>query len=325
MWLNEIYIMIWTLLFLSLGFFLLWKGGDLMVDGATGIARRLRIPDFIIGLTLIAFGTSAPELVVNVMASVTGKADIIFGNIIGSNIANTLFILGASAYVYPLFLDKALVIRDLPISFLVALITMGMLFFSGTEQVLTRGGGLILLAMFAVYLFYVVKRSKTTEIQDEVAAIEGKHHSLKVCIGLFIAGLLALPLGGHLVVKHASYLAVLMGISEAVVSLLLVAFGTSLPELAASLVAALKKKPDVVAGNIIGSNIFNVIFILGVSAVIRPLPFNRVLWPDWWIFLAFTLILFIFVTKNWSYTLKRRHGAFLFMSYFAYIFFCFLR
>lgn len=266
------------LLFLVLGFVMLVKGADLFVDGASGIATKFGIPQIVIGLTIVAMGTSAPEAAVSITAAFAGNADITIGNIVGSNILNILIILGISALVYPLAIQKSTLIIDIPVVLLATVI----LFLLGFDSKISRIDGIIMLVVFAAYLFYLFtvakkeasqkKLSETTEhIQSEENVT--KEISLLKALIFTVIGLVLIVGGSKFVVNSATTIAKALGLSQRFIGLTIVALGTSLPELFTSVTAALKKNSDIAIGNIVGSNIFNILFIVGLSGLIIPVPF----------------------------------------------------
>ena len=250
---------------LLLGFLLLIKGADAFVDGASALARLLRIPSVIIGLTIVAMGTSAPEASVSITAGLAGSNEIALGNVIGSNIFNSLIVVGLCAIIYAFSTDKDILKRDLPVNIGVSVL-LGVLLLDGT---LSRLDGFILLVLMAGYIGMMIHQAlkdRTAKEEDEAPVSLAK--SL-----LFIAlGLAAVIFGGNLVVDNATVLAQKLGMSETFIGLTIVAIGTSLPELVTSLVASRKKESGLALGNAIGSNIFNILFILGMSAVLSPIP-----------------------------------------------------
>jgi cation:H+ antiporter len=262
------------------GFALLIGGADLLVRGASSLAIRMQVPEIVIGLTVVAFGTSTPELVVNLVSALKGSTGIAFGNVIGSNIFNILGILGISALIWPLDVKKATTWNEIPFalltSFVLLILDNDNWFLSGAQNLLTRGDGLILLGFFAIFLVYTHKLSK----QGSDSESSSKLYPLLPSLGFIIAGLAGLVIGGNMVVGSAVKLARLIGLSEAVIGLTIVAIGTSLPELSTSIVAALKKKPDIAVGNVIGSNIFNLLFIMGITTQIDSLPYEAAFNPD---------------------------------------------
>lgn len=257
---------------LILGFGILIKGADWLVTGGSALARKHKIPELAIGLTIVAFGTSMPELVVNVFAASQAHSDIVFGNIIGSNIFNLLGILGIAGLIYPLVVQSSTVWKEIPISFFAAflLFFLSNSFVSDT-QILSRIDGVILLIFFVLFLYYVLKQLKNETMPVEIEQKELSN--LKIWV-LILLGLACLILGGRLVVTNSVGIAEALGISQTIIGLTIVAMGTSLPELATSVVAAIKKNSAIAVGNVIGSNIFNIFFILGVSVMINPVSYD---------------------------------------------------
>lgn len=266
------------LLFLVLGFVMLVKGADLFVDGASGIATKFGIPQIVIGLTIVAMGTSAPEAAVSITAAFAGNADITIGNIVGSNILNILIILGISALVYPLAIQKSTLIIDIPVVLLATVV----LYLLGFDSKISRIDGIIMLVVFAAYLFYLFTVAKkeasqkklngTTEnIQSEENIT--KEISLLKALIFTVIGLVLIVGGSKFVVNSATAIAKALGLSQRFIGLTIVALGTSLPELFTSVTAALKKNSDIAIGNVVGSNIFNLLFIVGLSGLIIPVPF----------------------------------------------------
>jgi cation:H+ antiporter len=300
------------------GLLLLYKGADWLVSGSSSLARRLGIKPIIVGLTVVAFGTSAPEMFVNLTASLEGKADIAMSNIIGSNIANVLLILGIVALVRPLILKSQTVSREIPIallaSALVWILASDRLLVGGASNGLNRIDGLILLAFFAAFLYYVVSVAVR-----ERGAREEKARAIGISIGLSALGLFGLALGGKLTIDGASALAAAFGLSERFIGLTIVAIGTSLPELLTSVVAAMRKHGDLAIGNIIGSNIFNVFWILGLSAVIKRLPATDANRHDVLVAVAATALLLVFSLIGKKFVLERWQGAILLLVYATYI------
>ena len=264
-----------TYFLLIIGFIIIIKGADLLVDGASSIAKKLNVSDLVIGLTVVAFGTSAPELFVNVFASIQGNSEIAIGNILGSNIANILLILGVAAIIFPLSVQSTTVWKEIPFSLLAALI-LGVLVNDHLidhkeNSELTRGDGLVLIGFFIIFMYYIfsiAKKSENTTIGDL------KQLSNFRSVSYILLGLTGLVLGGTWIVNGAIEIAGKFGVSEYLIGLTVVAVGTSLPELATSAVAAYKKNTDIAIGNVVGSNIFNIFWVLGISAVIKPLPFK---------------------------------------------------
>ncbi len=313
--------MILSILLIALGFALLIAGADLLVRGSASLALRLKVPDLVIGLTVVAFGTSTPELVVNVVSALRGTSAIAYGNVIGSNLFNILGILGICAIIYPLDVKKATTWHEIPFALLTSFILLVLAndawFDKAAPNVLSMGDGLVLLGFFAIFLVYTHNLSKQGAEQES----NSKIYSLPGSVGFIIGGLAGLVLGGNLVVDHSVILARLIGISESVIGLTIVAIGTSLPELSTSLVAALKKKPDIAVGNVIGSNIFNLLLIMGVSSQISPLSYDTAFNPGQFVMIGSTLLLFIMMFNPKRHRLDRWEGAILILVYILYTLF----
>jgi len=313
-----------TYVLLIVGFVLLIKGADLLVYGASSIARTLRVSDLVIGLTIVAFGTSTPELVVNVFAAIKANADIAIGNIVGSNIFNILIILGLSSLIFPLIVTHSTVWIEIPLT-LVAAVLLGLLandhlLMHGSLHGLSRIDGLILLICFAVFLYYVLYiAGKGKSSNDASTAI--KQHNLKRTVLMIILGLTGLFVGAKFVVDGAISLASALGVSQSLIALTIVAAGTSLPELATSVVAAYKKNSDIAVGNIVGSNIFNIFFILGISALIRPIPLQPKSNIDIGVAVFASLALFIVMFSGKKGVLDRWEGLLFIASYIGYLVF----
>jgi len=306
------------------GFALLVKGADLLVEGASSIARALKVSDLVIGLTIVAFGTSTPELVVNVFAAVKANADIAIGNVVGSNIFNILIILGLSSMIFPLIVTHGTIWIEIPMT-LAAAVLLGLL---ANDYLLTHSGfqglsridGLILLVCFAVFSYYVFRISGKE--QDRIdAASETKRISMKKTILMIILGLAGLFVGAKFVVDGAVALATALGVSQSLIALTIVAAGTSLPELATSVVAAYKKNSDIAVGNIVGSNIFNIFFILGISALIRPIPVQSKSNIDIGVAVFASLALFVVMFSGKKGVLDKWEGFLFVVSYVGYLVF----
>ncbi len=261
-----------------IGIVILVKGADILVDGAASIARRYNISDLVIGLTIVAFGTSTPELFVNVAASVKGNADIAIGNVIGSSIANILLILGISSAIYPLTANRGTVWKEIPFSFMAAIMlgvmTNDRLIDKFEFSAMTRADGLEFLGFFVIFMYYCFGiAGKIGDVEEENATQE-ESYGLSKSILFIILGLIGLGLGGKWIVDGAVFMALQFGMSQSLVGLTIVAIGTSLPELATSAMAAYKKNAGIAVGSVVGSNIFNIFFVLGISSLIKPLPFQ---------------------------------------------------
>ncbi|KKS34399.1 MAG: Na+/Ca+ antiporter, CaCA family [Parcubacteria group bacterium GW2011_GWC2_42_12] len=316
-----------TYILFFVGFGALIKGADLLVDGASSMARRFGVSALVIGLTIVAFGTSTPELIVNILASIKGNTDIAIGNILGSNIANILLILGISAVIYPLVVKKGTVWKEIPLALLAVIVLAFMandaLIDSGSFSALTRIDGLILISFFAIFLYYVFGISKV-EPADTVETMPHIHSLPRSCL-MISGGFMGLVIGGKWIVDGAVAFATGLGVSEALIGLTVVAVGTSLPELATSAVAACKKDVDIAVGNIIGSNIFNIFWILGVSAVIRPLPFSPMFTSDIFMTVLATLLLFVFLFIGKRHILERWQGICFIALYVGYVAYLIIR
>lgn len=303
------------------GFVLLIKGADFLVEGAVSIARRLNITDLVIGLTVVAFGTSAPELFVNLVAGIRGNTALAVGNVLGSNIANILLILGFAAVIYPLRVTREIIRREIPFS-LLAVIVLGLLANDrlvdlAADSQLTRSDGLVLLCFFVIFLYY--NFSQANAIQGVEAQIPAKAHGPLPAALMVVGGLAGLTLGGRWIVEGAISIATGIGLSEEVVGLSIVAVGTSLPELATSAVAATKKKVDIAVGNVVGSNIFNIFFVLGISATVRPIPFSPQSNIDLFTVVFASLLLFLFMFSGRRRRVDRWEGVVALVFYVGYI------
>lgn len=309
------------LLLLLLGFIPLIYGANILVDGASSLAKKMNVPNIVIGLTVVAFGTSAPEMIVNIFASVSGDSAIVLGNAMGSNIFNVLGILGISALIYPLAVRKTTTWIEVPLSLLSAIIVLVLandIFIDRANvSVLSRIDGLVMLAFFIIFLAYNIVLSRSGKIVDEAIAV--KNYFVGQSVMLIIAGLLLLVLGGKIIVTFATDLAQSFGISERIIAITIVSIGTSLPELATSVIAARKKNVDIAIGNIVGSNIFNVFLILGLSAVINPVFIQQISNFDMLVNIAASVLLFIFIFTGKGRRLDRREGAIFIGLYVAYV------
>lgn len=305
---------------LIVGFVVLILGADWLVSGASGLAKRLNVPDLVIGLTVVAFGTSAPELMVNLMAAFNNESEIALTNILGSNTINTFIILGISALIYPIKSQKSSRKYEIPWSMFAGLIilVMGTECFGlcGGDAIISRLDGVVLLLIFSLFMYYTLKMAKNNTENQEEGFLPMK---IWKAVLLIAVGLVALVVGGKVIVINAVSIAQAFGVSQAVIGVTVVALGTSLPELATSAIAAFKKNPDLAIGNVIGSNIFNVFFVLGISAVIRPLPSYSNLWIDASLAALGSLLLLLFVSTNRHKELKRWQGAFFLACYGVYL------
>ena len=310
-----------TYILFVIGFVFLIKGADLLVDGAASIARSMRVSDLVIGLTVVAFGTSTPELSVNIIASFKGNTDIAIGNVLGSNTANIFLILGISSIIYPLGVTKGTVWKEIPFSLLAAVV----LVFAANDQildkaavsVLTRIDGLIFLCFFTIFIYYTFSIAARVEGVEEHVPV--RQYGWLRSLLLIIAGLAGLTTGGKWIVDGAVIFAKKLGMSESLIGLTIVAVGTSLPELATSAVAAYKKNSEIAVGNVVGSNIFNIFFVLGISATIRPLPFQTQNNVDLGVVILSSLMLFFFMFTGKKHSLDRWEGIVCLILYFGYV------
>jgi len=312
--------MIIQLLLMSVGFLILIKGADWLVSGASTLAKQYGVSDLAIGLTIVAFGTSTPELVVNIYASASGHDGIALGNVIGSNLFNLFFILGITGIIVPLKVQSGTVRKEIPLSLIttVLLLLLANNFFDGSAGMLSRVDGFILLAGFAYFLYYVHKLQRDTPDAEEGTEKPVDVKMYKIVL-LIAAGLAGLVFGGNLILDNAVEIAHMIGISEKVIGLTIVAAGTSLPELATSVVAAMRKNNDIAIGNIVGSNIFNILMILGLSAVIRPLSYDQLFNQDMILLLAGTVLLFFAMFTGKRRSLDRWEAIILLVVYVAYV------
>ncbi len=310
-----------TYLLFIVGFVFLIKGADFLVEGASAIARRFNVSDLVIGLTVVAFGTSTPELFVNIVASARGNTDIAIGNVLGSNICNVFLILGVSAVIYPLSVSKGTVWKEIPFS-LLAVVVLGLmandrLIDGAGYSLLTRIDGLVLLAFFVIFLYYSFGIAKAIEGMDEHVPV--KSAGFTISLLLVVVGLIGLTLGGKWIVDGAVALAKSFGMSESLVGLTIVAIGTSLPELATSAMAAYKKNVEIAVGNVVGSNIFNIFFVLGISATVKPLPFEAKSNWDIGVVIVSGLLLFLSMFTGKKRSLDRWEGIGFLILYGAYV------
>lgn len=335
----------WTgVLLIIAGFVLLLFGADWLVNGACGLAKRFGISDLVIGLTVVAFGTSMPEFVVNMVAVSQHNSEIAITNILGSNIINVYVILGCSALIYPVVSTRQSRRFDIPWSMLAALVVLFFATYSspswlrignlfdihingftlsdpgkfewgeGSRTFISGVGGFVLLVFFAIFLWHSIRNAKS-------GTNDGNYKPITLCkaVLLIAAGLVSLVVGGELIVKSATSIAHRLGVSDAIIGLTIVALGTSLPELATSCMAAYRKNSDIALGNVIGSNIFNIFFILGVSAVIYPLPGYPGLETDALMAALASALVMLFVSTNKEHKIQRRHGALLLAVYALYL------
>lgn len=297
---------------LIVGFVLLIKGADLFVDGASSVAAKLKVPSLIIGLTVVSIGTSLPEAAVSVSASLSGNNSISLGNVIGSNIFNLLMVVGVSSAILPIVTDRDMLKRDMPINIGVTML-LGILLFDGN---LSRLEALLLLLLLAAYMFLLIRSA----LKNRVEAEETKVLSWVKSIVFIVLGVAAIIGGGQLVVNSAKTIAMALGMSETLVGLTVVAIGTSLPELVTSVVAARKGDSGIAMGNVIGSNLFNILFILGMAGVIKPLTADAAFFIDTGILLGISALMLLFAfTKRKISRVEGITCVLLYVAYTAYI------
>ncbi len=305
------------------GFIALVKGADWLVDGASAIAKRFGISDLVIGLTVVAFGTSMPEFMVNMVSVAEGTTDLAITNILGSNIINTFVILGLTALVYPVVSQKRSRDFDIPLSIIAGILVFAFVAvnspFGEVGRGISRFGGIILLVLFCYFLYNTFRHAKDHPDDGPTEEVPDKEITVRRALCLILAGLVGLVVGGEMIVKSAVDLATRMGVSEAIIGLTIVALGTSLPELATSVIAATKHNSDIALGNVVGSNIFNVFFVLGTSAAVLPLPAYDGIELDAWMAAVGSMLVWLFVKTNREREIKRWGGAILLLVYAGYL------
>lgn len=316
---------------LAVGFLLLIKGADFFVDSSSTIARKLSVSPIIVGLTIVAFGTSAPEAVVSIIAAMEGNGDMVIGNIVGSNIINITLLLGVTVLIAPLMMDRSTVHKDIPFglsaSVIMLILMSDTLLFGGDWNAIGRIDGLIILVIFAGFIssiFMKAMRGRDATLDKEAAetGVEGNDTWPKLIV-LSVAGIAGIVIGGNLVVNSATEIALALGMSQALVGLTIVAVGTALPELTTSVTAAVKGEPSIAVGNLIGSNIFNVLLVTGLSSVVAPLEVGGELFIDMWIMIGITLL--VFVLARTGFKLGRFEGTVLIVTYAVYLVYILMR
>lgn len=313
-----------TYLFLLLGFFSLIKGADMLVEGATALAKQYGVSDLVIGLTIVSMGTSMPEMIVSIIASLEGRPEMATGNVLGSNIANILLILGATALVRDLPVKRNTILSEIPFSMaaalLVGFLANSTLWYEHSDHLaISRGDGIVILFFFFLFMSYVFVTAKEDQAE---AMLEGnaRPNSKPWKSAAFVfSGILGLFLGGKWVVEGATVIAQQFGMSESLIGLTVVALGTSLPELVTSISAARKGNTDIAMGNAIGSNIFNLLWILGVSALIKPLPFNVLSNADIMVVIGASCLILLSLIFYRRMVIKRMEGLLFLLAYFAYL------
>ena len=312
------------ILLFILGIVLIIAGANYLTEGASALARRFGVSPLVVGLTIVAFGTSSPELIVSLLSALKGNSDISMGNVVGSNIFNVLVIGGINALVTPITITRSTVRREIPLMILACLVLSVMALdrvFAGTgatENILSRSEGIGLLCFFLIFLTYTFAIAKGDPSDPHTAPAPTKHYPLWLLVVFIIGGLGGLVLGGELFVDAASSIARTLGMSEGFIGLTIVAAGTSLPELATSVAAALKKEPEIAVGNIVGSNLFNIFFILGTTATVTPIHIGGVSTLDFTMMSFAALLLYVFAVLFGQRVIKRAEGAVLFLCFVLY-------
>lgn len=303
------------------GFVLLIKGADFFVDGSSAVAKRLKVPSLIIGMTIVAMGTSLPETSVSVSASILGKNDLAISNAVGSNIFNLMVVCGVCSLLCPMAVSRETLKKDLPFSAIVAGVLLGLGAFTG---IVMRWGGAVLLALFAVFLYMMISSAKKARDSGEQSD-EDEYKVMPVwkCLLCIIGGGAAIAVGGKMVVEGASDIARTFGMSDNLIGMTIVALGTSLPELVTSIVAARKGEVDMALGNVVGSNIFNILFVLGIAAVISPIAFTVQNAIDTAVLIAMSLFVLLLCAPQKK--LVRWHGALMLAAYAGYTTYIFMR
>lgn len=310
----------WALCLLLVGgFYLLVKGADWLVDGASAVAKRIGISDLIIGLTVVAFGTSMPEFVVNMISAGAGNNELAITNILGSNAINIFVILGLTAIVWPVCSEEQSRRVDIPLAMLGAMLVALFAYLN----VLNWIGGSVLFVGFLAYMVYLWKQSQQPKQQDKMEnppiLLEKSVMPVALAIVAILGGLAGLTIGGEMIVKSATTIAQRMGVSDAIIGLTIVALGTSLPELATSIIAAMKKNSDLALGNCVGSCIFNIFFVLSLSAIVHPLATYDGLWLDVLMAGLGPLLVLLYVHNDKKHRVNRWQGASLLFLYAGYM------
>ena len=317
--------MILNIIFLIVGFIILIKGADIFVDGASAVAGNFKVPKMLIGLTIVAFGTSAPELAVSIKSLLSGSGDMVLGNVIGSNILNILLILGLSAMFHSLAVKNNTVKKELPITLMIttafAVLLSDSIFTKNLTNSFTRGDGIVLLLFFGVFMYYLISMSKNKTDIEEID--DTNYPSMKKAIILTLLGLIGIVFGSNFVVESASFIAKTIGISERMISLTIVAIGTSLPELVTSVAATRKGEYDIAIGNVVGSNIFNIGVVIGIPvAILGGISKINFSYIDIVVMILSALFLFFFAHND--HKISKKEGIFFllaFILYYSYVIF----
>lgn len=311
---------------LIIGFLLLIKGADTFVVGSSSIAKIFNVPTLIIGLTIVAFGTSAPEAAVSVTAALKGNNDMAIANVVGSNIFNILAVVGIAAFINPIKVQKSTIIKEFPFAILASVVLLILahdIKFQGyNENLLTRADGLMLLSLFGIFMYYLIEMALTSK--EDMNVEQAKENiSMAKSVLMSALGIIGILIGGQLVVNSASSIAIAWGMSENLVGLTIVAVGTSLPEFVTSIIAARKGESDIAIGNVVGSNLFNILFVLGLSATISNISVHPVVFIDMLIMIIVTILAYALAATRKS--INKFEGAILAMLYIVYMIFVIIR
>ncbi|RDY24660.1 sodium:calcium antiporter [Romboutsia maritimum] len=311
---------------LIIGFLLLIKSADTFVVGSSSIARTLKVPTLIIGLTIVAFGTSAPEAAVSITAALQGQNDIAIANIVGSNIFNLLAVVGVASIINPIKVQKSTILKEFPFALLASVVLLILSqdtkFQGYNENLLTRADGLMLLSLFSIFMYYLIEMAVTSKEDMSVDQVD-ETMSMKKSIIMSILGVAGIVVGGKIVVDAASSIAISWGMSQNLVGLTIVAVGTSLPEFVTSIIAAKKGESDIAIGNVVGSNIFNILFILGISSVINNINIHPIVFIDMIIMILVTILAYAFSTTKRN--VKKVEGVILTFLYVVYMIYIIIR
>ena len=309
--------MLISVMFIILGFIFLIKGADFLVEGASNLAKKFHIPEIIIGLTIISIGTSMPELFVSITSSIGGYSDMAIGNVIGSNIVNLLFILGISAWLNPIEVKKETKFIEIPLCLFITVIFM---ITCNIKHGISRAEGIFLILLFIMFIFYTIFMARKENKEENIEEEESKTSLFKDILSIII-GIVALKVGGDLTVKYAVKVAEFFNVSEKIISITILAIGTSLPELVTSVSASIKGKSDIAIGNILGSNIFNMLLIIGTSSIITPIIYNLSYNKDLFVLIFATILLSIFTIIPPKNKMSRVNGAIYTYIYIEYMMF----
>ncbi|MEG1311721.1 MAG: calcium/sodium antiporter [Romboutsia sp.] len=311
---------------LIVGFLLLIKGADSFVSGSSSIAKIFNVPSLIIGLTIVAFGTSAPEAAVSITAAIQGNNDMAIANIVGSNIFNLLLVVGIASIINPIKVQKSTIIKEFPFAILASIVLMILSHdtkFQGYDKnLLTRADGLMLLALFSIFMFYLIEMAITSKEEMDIDQVNPTM-SIGKSILMSIVGVIGIIIGGNIVVNSASDIALAWGMSQNLVGLTIVAAGTSLPELVTSIIAAKKGESDIAIGNVVGSNLFNILFVLGISSTISNISIHPIVFIDMIVMIIVTIIAYIFAATKKS--VSKGEGIILTLVYIGYMIFIIIR